>query len=34
MYLGEISDTIEFARQEAEVDDIRWFDIDGIENTL
>lgn len=34
MYLGEIPDTIEFSRQEAEVDDIRWFDIDGIENTL
>ncbi len=34
MYLGEIPDTVEFSRQEAEVDDIRWFDIEGIENTL
>lgn len=34
MYLGEISDTIEFARQESEVDDIRWFDIDTIDKFI
>lgn len=31
MYLGEIDESTPFARQVEEVDDIRWFDIDGIE---
>jgi 8-oxo-dGTP pyrophosphatase MutT (NUDIX family) len=34
MYLGVIPDDAEFARQESEVDDIRWFDIDGIEKYI
>jgi hypothetical protein len=32
MYLGIIPEDTVFSRQEAEVDDIKWFDIDGIEN--
>ncbi len=32
IYLGVIPDDTQFARQESEVDDIRWFDIDGIED--
>ena len=34
MYLASIPDTTPFSRQEEEVDDIRWFDIADIENTL
>ncbi len=34
MYLGEISEHVKLSKQEAEVDDIRWFDIDSIENTI
>jgi hypothetical protein len=30
MYLGTIPEDTPFSRQELEVDDIRWFDIDGI----
>lgn len=34
MYLGIIDESVLFSRQESEVDDIRWFDIQGIENYL
>jgi 8-oxo-dGTP pyrophosphatase MutT (NUDIX family) len=30
LYLGSIPEDTPFSRQESEVDDIRWFDIDGI----
>ena len=30
LYLGSIPEDTPFTRQESEVDDIRWFDIDGI----
>jgi hypothetical protein len=31
VYLGIIPEDIPFVRQESEVDDIRWFDIDTID---
>ncbi len=34
MYLWVIAEDIPFVRQESEVDDIRWFDIDVIENDI
>jgi 8-oxo-dGTP pyrophosphatase MutT (NUDIX family) len=34
LYLGTIPEDTPFARQEDEVDDIRWFDIDGIEKYI
>jgi isopentenyldiphosphate isomerase len=33
-YLGTISEDVSFSRQESEVDDIRWFDIEGIESII
>jgi hypothetical protein len=32
VYLGIIPEGTPFSRQESEVDDIKWFDIDGIED--
>lgn len=34
LYLGSIPEDTPFARQESEVDDIRWFDIDGMEKYI
>ena len=34
IYLAAASEDTLFARQESEVDDIRWFDIDGIEKYI
>lgn len=34
LYLGMIAEDIPFSRQESEVDDIRWFDIEGIEKYI
>lgn len=34
MFLGVIPEDTQFSRQESEVDDIRWFDIDQIENQI
>ncbi|MBC7503967.1 NUDIX domain-containing protein [Candidatus Gracilibacteria bacterium] len=34
IYLAAISEDTLFARQESEVDDIRWFDIEGIEKYI
>ncbi len=34
MYLGVIPEDTPFVRQEIEVDDIRWFDIDGIGDSV
>lgn len=34
LYLGSISEDTPFARQESEVDDIRWFDIEWIEKHI
>jgi 8-oxo-dGTP pyrophosphatase MutT (NUDIX family) len=34
LYLGEISEDTPFSRQESEVDDIRWFDIEWVEKYI
>ncbi len=34
LYLASIAEDTPFTRQEAEVDDIRWFDINGIEKYI